>query len=121
LTLPPGLLLLALDVGLFLVVTLDFLSSFPLLVLDTLVGGASGLHAQFLTLAGGLLGQVFRIRLGLVGLFLGSSKFTSLKRRLRRVLLSPGDGFTSFLVIPFGVALVRSPALANLLLRVAKS
>ena len=119
LALPGGLgalILLALDVCVVFLVTLQFLAARPLVVtLGALIGGTDGLGTE-VTL-GSLLGEVVGERLGLVGrllgLFLGGS--------LGLVLLSLGQLLTGLLVVEFLLAALATPALVDLLAGVARN
>lgn len=111
-----ALILLALDVCVVFLVTLQFLAARPLVVtLGALIGGTDGLGTE-VTL-GSLLGEVVGERLGLVGrllgLFLGGS--------LGLVLLSLGQLLTGLLVVEFLLAALATPALVDLLAGVAKT
>lgn len=110
-----ALLLLALDVFVALLVTLQFLGAGPLVVtLGALVGGTDGLGAE-VTL-GSLLGEVVGERLGLVGRLLG----LLLGGSLGLGLLGLGQLLTGLLVVEFLLAALAAPALVDLLARVAK-
>ena len=109
-----ALLLLALDVCVVLLATLQFLGAGPLVV-GALVGSTDGLGAE-VTL-GSLLGKVVGERLGLVGGLLG----LLLGGSLGLVLLSLGQLLTGLLVVEFLLAALATPALVDLLAGVAKT
>ena len=109
-----ALLLLALDVCVVLLATLQFLGAGPLVV-GALVGSTDGLGAE-VTL-GSLLGKVVGERLGLVGGLLG----LLLGGSLGLVLLSLGQLLTGLLVVEFLLAALATPALVDLLAGVARN
>jgi hypothetical protein len=111
LTLAP--LLLALDVSILLVTTLQLLGLSPLGVgLNTLVGGTGLLNTKLLVLLLSQFGEIGSVGLVLVGRLLFS-------RCLRLILVGLGNSLTDLLVIPFLVAAGGTPALVNLLVGVA--
>lgn len=104
--------LLALDVFRFFLVTLQLLSVDPLVIsLGALVGGTDGLGAQ-VTL-GSLLSQVVSEGLGLVSLLLLGGSLGVV------VLIGVSDVLTGLLVVEFLLAGLATPALVDLLARVA--
>lgn len=109
-----ALLLLALDVCVVLLATLQFLGAGPLVV-GALVGSTDGLGAE-VTL-GSLLGKVVGERLGLVGGLLG----LLLGGSLGLILLSLGQLLTGLLVVEFLLAALATPALVDLLAGVARN
>jgi hypothetical protein len=116
LSLTLALLFLRLDVGLFRFTALDFLGGIPLLVLAAFVGGTGFLHTEIATPSSGLLSEVVGVGLGLVNWLLGSS--LAFGRGLGLVLIGLGNGLASLFVVPLGIALLSTPALANLLVGV---
>lgn len=104
--------LLALDVFRIFLVTLQLLSVDPLVIsLGALVGGTNGLGAQ--VILGSLLGQVVSEGLGLVSLLLLGGGLGVV------VLIGVSDVLTGLLVVEFLLAGLATPALVDLLARVA--
>lgn len=109
-----GLVLLALDVGILLLGTLELLGGGPLLVeLGALVGSTDGLGAQ-VTL-GSLLGKVVGVGLGLVGGLLG----LLLAGGLGLGLIGLSNVLAGLLIVPGLLAALVTPALVHLLAGVA--
>jgi hypothetical protein len=124
---------LTLEVGLFCA-ALKRLGGIPFLVLLALVGSTSFLDTKIGQLVSGLLGEVFSVRLGVVlwlrlslcsdcaalsqidwiAISIKSLAIIAIGDSL--LLLLVGNVFASFLVIPFAVAGLFAPTMANLLL-----
>lgn len=116
LSLTASLLFLALDVGLFVLTTLDLLGGGPLLVgLGTLVGLAGLLQTEILALLLGLLGQVVGEGLDLL-LGLGLLLLTG---SLGLIRIALGEGLAGLLVIPSRFTTSVTPTLLNLLVGIA--